>query len=84
MELIFIVRTIRKMHLKFKIDNLFNFDTGVILIFGYVTCPANFKRANYTLDWGTSPSDINDKREPSLSMIMTSQVTICFFAASAF
>ena len=53
MELIlpvFLVRTTRNIHLKFEVDNLFNFDTGVISNLGHVTCPANFKRANYIID----------------------------------
>ena len=33
--------------LKFYLDNLYNFETGVVSIFGHVTCPANFKRVDY-------------------------------------
>ena len=33
-------------YLKFEDDNLFNFGTAVFYIFGHVTCPVNFKRAD--------------------------------------
>ena len=45
---VFLVRDTRNINLKFEVDNLFNFDTGVISKFGHVTCPANFKCANYS------------------------------------
>ena len=45
---VFLVRTTKNINYKFKVGNfLFNFDTGLFLIFGHVICPANFKRANY-------------------------------------
>ena len=37
----------KTIYLKFYVDNLFIFDTGVSSIFGHMTCPTNFKRTKY-------------------------------------
>ena len=47
---VFLVRNTKSIHLKFEVNNLFDFDTGVISNFGHVTCQANFKRANYNIN----------------------------------
>ena len=45
--LVLLARTTKNIYLKFNVYNLFNFDTGLFSRFGHVTCPANFKRADY-------------------------------------
>ena len=37
------------MYWKFEVHYCSNFGTGVSSIFGHVTCPANFKRSDYTI-----------------------------------
>ena len=44
---VFLVRTTKNIQSKFEVDNLFNFDTGVISNFGQVTCPAKIKLKYY-------------------------------------
>ena len=46
---VFLVRTTNSIYLKFYVDKLFNFDTGIFQIFGRVNCPANFRRADQSL-----------------------------------
>ena len=47
LEFSLFITTTKNKYLKFYFHNLFDFDTGVSSIFGYVTCPANFKLADY-------------------------------------
>ena len=46
--LVYVIGSPHKKYWKFGIHNCSNFGTGVSIIFGHVTCPANFKRADYS------------------------------------
>ena len=46
--LVFPLRTTKNMLLKFNVDNLLNFKTGVFLNFDHMTCLANFNYADYS------------------------------------
>ena len=52
--LVYVIDSPHKKYWKFGIHNCSYFGTGVSSIFGHVTCPANFKRADYSLKKITS------------------------------